>query len=391
MTKSSSIRILFIAAATVFFTRAMLWSTWQSRGPEVQSQLHLDTAQMGLLVLLYPVGGIVGLAFSDYLSRLFGSMRITVFGFGIAVAGLVGLAFAVPAGNVWASAVLLVIMGFPMGVEDFIGNFEANSVDRQSSRSLIPAIHSIFGVGMMLAALLASVLAANQVNLTANYLIVAVIVAVPSIWAGLAFPKRKFTLTTPEAKREQAKNARVVWTERRTQLVALVGFSFVMAESTAGTWVPISLSSSGYSASAAAAALGLFWITVTGARAIGGFIVDRLGRHRTIQLSGFTAAVGIVMFMLNDTLHMPYLAIFIWAAGMANGFPLSINSMSSDSPRSSARVSMLILVAYGSIFTVGPALGAVGQWVGIGFALAIPTAFLLLGTFLSKNTKEIPA
>jgi MFS family permease len=388
VTKSSTIRILFIASATVFFTRAMLWSTWQSRGPEVQSLLHLNTAQMGLLVLLYPVGGIVGLAFSDYLSKLFGSTRITVVGFAVASASMAGLAFSVPAGNVWVSAILLVLMGFPMGVEEFIGNLEANSVDRQSSKSLIPAIHSIFGVGMMLAALLASVLAANQVNLTVNYLLVAVAVAIPSVWAGLAFPKREFTLTSPEAKRQQARNSRVVWTERRTQLVALVGFSFVMAESTAGTWVPISLSSSGYSASAAAAALGLFWITVTGTRAIGGFIVDRIGRHRTIQFSGITASLGILLFILNDWLHVPYLAIFIWAAGMANGFPLSINSMSSNSVRSPARVSMLILVAYGSIFTVGPALGAVGQWVGIGFALAIPIFFLLLGSVLSKNAKE---
>jgi hypothetical protein len=98
--------------------------------------------------------------------------------------------------------------------------------------------------------------------------------------------------------------------------------------------------------------------------------------------------LGILLFILNDWLHVPYLAIFIWAAGMANGFPLSINSMSSNSVRSPARVSMLILVAYGSIFTVGPALGAVGQWVGIGFALAIPIFFLLLGSVLSKNAKE---
>lgn len=365
----------------------MLWSTWQSRGPEVQAQLHLNTAQMGILVLLYPVGGIVGLAFSDYLSKRFGSTRITIFGFSVAAAGMAGLAFTVPAGNVWVSGVLLVLMGLPMGVEDFIGNLEANSVDRQSSRSLIPAIHSVFGVGMMLAALIASVLAANQVNLTANYLLIAAVVAVPSIWAGLAFPNREYTLTSPQAKREQARNARAVWTERRTQLVALVGFSFIMAESTAGTWVPISLSATGYSHAEAAAALGLFWIVVTGARALGGFVVDALGRYRTIQLSGMVASLGIVMFIFNPQLHLPYLAIAVWGVGMANGFPLSINSMSSNSVRSPARVSMLILVAYGSIFTVGPALGAVGQVAGIGAAMAIPVAFLVLGALLSKNTK----
>ena len=54
-----------------------------------------------------------------------------------------------------------------------------------------------------------------------------------------------------------------VWKEKRTLLIAVIGFSFIMAEISAGTWVPIALTVSGFSGSAAAFAFGVFWIVIT--------------------------------------------------------------------------------------------------------------------------------
>ena len=63
MTKQRRVWLWFAATSMVFFTRAFIYSSILSRGPEIQASLNLDTAQMGFLSMLYPAGGVLGLTF----------------------------------------------------------------------------------------------------------------------------------------------------------------------------------------------------------------------------------------------------------------------------------------------------------------------------------------
>ena len=74
----------FFAAAGLFFARALLFSTWLSRAPEVQAALSLNTVQMGLFVMLFPLGGLAGILFANVLTVRFGS---TASGIGIFTLG----------------------------------------------------------------------------------------------------------------------------------------------------------------------------------------------------------------------------------------------------------------------------------------------------------------
>ena len=377
----------FAATSMIFFTRAALYSTWQSRSPEVQNFLHLDTAQMGWFVMLYPVGGILGVFFANALTTRFGSNRLTIVGFSISAAALAGLAFTVPSGNVILSSALLVLMGFPMAIADFTGNFEGSEVDKRSKRSLFPAIHSTFGIGMIVAATFAGWALTNNVDLTTNYLGIAVVVAVGSIWAGTVFPENDTVSLSQVEKAQQKKLDKLVWTEKRTLLIAIIGFSFIMTEIGAGTWVPIALKTSGFSGAEAATAFGLMWFVITAGRAVGGFLVDRIGRFATVLFSAIVTAAGITVFLLDAVIHQPYLGLILWGIGQALGFPMAVSSMSDDPKKSPARINMIITVVYISSISVGPSLGALGQQVGVYFAFAIPLTMMVISMLLSKNTR----
>lgn len=387
MSKNPPLPLWFAATATIFFTRAAMYSTWQSRSPEVQELLHLNTAEMGWFVMLYPVGGILGVFFASSLTNRFGSRLLTMVGFSISALAFAGLAFTVPAANVLISSILLVLMGFPMAIADFTGNFEGSEVDRRAKRSLFPAIHSTYGIGMILAATLAGLALTNSINLTTNYLLVAVIVALASIWAGTVFPKNDHQVQTVESRKETARLGKAVWGERRTLLIAVIGFTFIMAEIGAGTWVPIALKSSGFSGAEAASAFGIFWIVITSARAVGGFLVDRIGRFRTVLFSTILTAIGIGVFTLNAVFHAPYLGLILWGLGMALGFPMAVSSMGDNPIMAPARINMIITVVYISSITVGPVLGTVGQSFGIYVAFAVPAILMVISAILSPATK----
>ena len=388
MSKNPRLGVWFAAAAMIFFTRALLFSTWQSRGPEVLKALHLDTTQMGLLVMLFPAGGLLGILFANSLNNRFGSGKLTIFGFSLGALSLYLLGFTVSAGNVWLSGLCLIGMGLPMAIADFAGNLQGTEVNNRSSKSLFPAIHAAFGVGMMLAAALSSYLIEQKLGLELNYLVVAIVVAAGSIWAGLVFPDHVKTEVSKAEKLETSRLARKVWTEKRTLTIALIGFSFIMAEISAGTWLPIALENSGFSGAAAASAFGWFWVAITVTRAVGGFVVDRIGRSGSIMLSAIVTGLGISVFVFDSLIHMPYLGIALWGMGLALGFPMSVNSMSDDPKASAARINMIITVVYISSILVGPVIGTIGQVFSIYAAFGVPLALMVISAILSPATKE---
>jgi fucose permease len=213
-------------------------------------------------------------------------------------------------------------------------------------------------------------------------------VAAISVAAGILLPSRPPTSET-SAKSTTKGQTRKVWTEKRSLLIAIVGFSFIMAEMSAGTWVPIALTGSGYSGSEAAIMFGIFWIAITAGRLVGGFIVDAIGRSRTILFSALLAASGIAVFIAQDLINQPLLGLILWGLGIAMGFPMSVASMGDQESMAPARINMIITVVYISSISVGPALGTLGEFAGLYVAFGIPLVFMLIAAILSPITKPI--
>jgi predicted MFS family arabinose efflux permease len=383
-----SIVVWSTASATLFFARAFLFSTWVSRGPEVQELLGFNDLEFGIFTMLYAVGGLLGIFFASFLVKRFGSRMIAALGFSIGAASLVGIGLSVELGMILVSSLLLVAIGTPMAIEDFVGNYEGNAADRKSKRSIFPAIHGAYGVGMLGGAAVSSWAIDQGIGLAGHYFVTGLFVAAISVAAGILLPSRPSTSET-SAKSTTKGQTRKVWSEKRSLLIAVVGFSFIMAEMSAGTWVPIALTGSGYSGSDAAIMFGIFWIAITAGRLVGGFIVDAVGRSRTILFSALLAASGIAVFIAQDLINLPLLGLILWGLGIAMGFPMSVASMGDQESMAPARINMIITVVYISSITVGPALGTLGEFAGLYVAFGIPLVFMLIAAILSPITKPI--
>ena len=389
MTKQRRVWLWFAATSMVFFTRAFFYSSILSRGPEIQSALHLDTAQMGFLSMLYPAGGVLGLTFSSLLVSRLGTRKVNTGTYALAALGFIALGAAIDSGNLLLSALCLILVGLPMAISDFVGNIEGTGVNNASKYSLFTAIHGLFGVGMLVGANWASWMIANGVSISGTYLGVGIFVGIVSIAAGLVFQTPAQGVASAAEKRAERERTIRVWFEKRSLLIAVIGFSFIMAESSAGTWVPIALTQVGFSGAEAAFAFGIFWIVITAGRLLGGFVVDRLGRRWTIFLCAVMTAAGILVFMGGQVIHLPYVGLVLWGLGMSAGFPLTITAMGDDPKMASPRINMIISVVYISSVTVGPALGAVGQSLGLYAAFGIPLVLLVLSAAISGVTKPL--
>lgn len=387
MTNQQKIGLWFAGAAAIFFTRAFLFSTWVSRGPEVQAALEINTAEMGLLSMVYPAGGLAGVLFANRLVHRFGSRTINSITFAVATAGFAALGPAIEGGNIAIAATCLVFMGLPMAISDYVGNYEGSGVDKASKRSLFPAIHGAFGVGMLLGASFASWLIDQNISLSISFISVSIFVALISLLAGYTFSGRVEISREPMSSKATKTRLKNVWLEKRSLILSVLGFSFIMAEMSAGTWVPIALTKNGFSGAEAASAFGVFWIVITIARLLGGFVVDFIGRYRTVLLSALITASGMLLFITSQSTGLQIPALILWGGGMALGAPMVVSSMSDEPEKTAARVNMFITVVYISSVSVGPALGALGQIAGTYAAFGIPLAMMVITAILSGATK----
>ena len=120
-TTPPSIVLWSLAAAGIFFTRALLFSTWLSRLPEVQQALSLNTAQMGLFVMLFPLGGLAGILFANTLTVRLGAKVVGSSIFLMGALAMAILGFSLVAGNLLISSVALFAMGVTDGNSGLLG------------------------------------------------------------------------------------------------------------------------------------------------------------------------------------------------------------------------------------------------------------------------------
>jgi MFS family permease len=133
----------------------------------------------------------------------------------------------------------------------------------------------------------------------------------------------------------------------------------------------------------------MFWIAILIGRLGGGYMIDRFGRVTFVNISLYITIIGVVVFAASDYLHMPFVGLFLWGLGMSNGFPMMISAMGDENKWATPRVNMIITFVYISSLTAGPALGAVGQVIGLYAAFGIPLIFLIIACFISKESAPL--
>lgn len=387
MTESRRIAPWFVAVSAIFFVRAFLYSSFLSRGPELQAALKIDTAQMGLLSMMYPAGGLLGILLAKPLVTRFGSRKVTGVSSAVSSASLIGVAISIPSGLPLATAALLFVFGMPMAAADYAANLEGTRVNALSNRSLMPAIHGSFGLGMLAGSTTASLLITNHIGVSETFIAASILGVILAIVSSYWFSPVEEREVVSGAKLKERLERPNVWFEKRSLLIAYLGFAFIMAETSAGVWVPLSLTSDGFSAAEAASALGIFWLVVTFGRLTGGFVADRLRRDRVVLISSLTASLGLAIFAAGPFVHLPYLGLMLWGIGMALGMPMAVSAAGDDPALAPARVNMVISMVYLASVTVGPALGSLGQTFGLSLAFCIPLVVMLIASAVSKVTR----
>jgi predicted MFS family arabinose efflux permease len=350
-----------VAIGAVFFVNGASLSSWTPRLPELQAELGISDAALGLTLLGGGIGGLLASSISGWCVDRRGSRTMTVTTSAVMSVCLPLLGTAPTAGLVFAT---LIVIGAFDGLTDVAMNAQAVELQRRVGRSIITRFHGVWSAGAVAGGIVASRAAAAGVSIRTQLLVTAAVLVATTVVAGF------FLL--PDHSRHHAAPASAGVAPRQAVYVRLflVGLAVALAELPPMEWAALMLSDR-FDITAGQAGLG-FVAVATGmlaGRVIGDHLTDRFGLERTRRGGAAIAATGVVLATLLPHPVGAGCGLFVAGLGLSSLFPLLFRAASDLTHGSHGGMAAFSSGARLGFLLVSPLMGLVAQRTSVATAM----------------------
>lgn len=371
-----------LSVGLIFFFLNLCFGGWLSRLPEVQRQLGLTDAELGLVLMGMPIGALISTTASRHLMQHFSPARLALAGISIFT-----LSMILPplAGTALFLALALFSAGLTDGLTNVTMNTAASDLEVQRGINIMSACHGMFSLGGFAGGMLGGLLARMQVSLELQLLGVAILTLVVMWW-------RKDTLwDLPSG--VSGERQRMRWPSWRLISYMVIGICIMIGEGAISDWSAIYLSKSlgagpflaalGFTGFSAAAATGRF----------GGDWVRKRISSRTLLRNGSLLSLlglGITVFI-----PVPGLAIFGFTlAGL--GFATSVPILFLEAAKLNPHHPGIGIAAVANTGLVGflsapPLIGFIAEKAGLDRAMLLLALLAGLAALLSHVSLPRPS
>lgn len=391
----SRLRRWRLAIFAVFLAAGLSVGTWASRVPALVEAVHVDRAELGLMLLTAGLGSLIGLSLSALIVARWGARHgmlgtMLTFAVGVAVIGVSTDVLHSP----WGVVCGLVLWGFGVGATDVMMNVEGAAIEVHSGRTLLPLFHAFFSLGTVLGAGAGVAAIALDVNVLWHLAATAVFIVVVAFVSIANVPVREAVDPEPGSEssgwRARLRLALSAWKEPRTYALGVIMLGMSFAEGGAGDWLALGVvQGHGVDEAYGAAGLAAFSISMTVMRVLGGPLVDRFGRVATLRVLATIATIGLVMFILAPSLPYVFVGAVLWGAGVSLGFPLGMSAAADDPEKAAARVSATATIGYVAFLVGPPLLGLISEHLGLLNTLYILVALIVASGLASGAARPI--
>lgn len=375
-----------------FLVMGIASMAWVPRIPEIKDSVGLSNGQFGFVFLGSTVGAVLGAQIAGRAIHTFGSRPVVFISSTLLPAGLVAMALANTATELFLG---LMLMGFGYALTDMSVNSQAVVVEKIINQKWMSSFHGMWSLGSFLTTVFGGVVAAHLTP-RENLLLVAVLCAI-------AFVPTNIFLLPPhldEHKGDESDMApKIPFFGKNVAILWAIGLGMIagmIAEGAASDWGGILLRDSmniplGLNASAFAS----FALAMITSRFLGDKALTRFGARNTVKYGGLIGGAGwaiclAIAIPLSQSHTYPAMVIadigFIFAGlGIGPMFPAFILAASRVNGIASAvAISRVGLIGIAGFF-IGPTLtGLLAEVTSLSWAMAYPIGMLLLASYMSR-------
>ena len=349
------------AAPFLFFLLGMVFATWAARIPAVRDALHLNSAELGLVLLCGGIGSVLSFPLASFLIGHYGARR-AAWQSGVGLLLILACQALMPRMG-WLM-VSMTLMGAMASSFDVAINALAAENEQRAGRSVMSLLHAWFCVGTLSGALLGSALAALAIAPQLHLGLVAALLAYPLWLAFHALPE--------DAPNPTLGKRRFALPHGALVMLGIIAFCGAIGEGSIANWSGVFLKDHfGVSDGVAPLAYAAFAMLMLAARLVGDRLKDRFGARRVVAVGSLCAAVGIYAAVLAPGVALAIAGFALAGAGLATVFPFIFSAAGRHGP-----------TALAGVATMGYSGGLIGPPI-IGFIahnLGMPLAMSFIGT-----------
>ena len=366
----------------VFFFESSVIGQWIPRIPDIKNDLGLSDGNLGLALLMMPLGTLAGFAVAGRIIEATGlrngcRMFLPIWALLFIGPGL--------AQSFTQLALALVVSGFAVGIIETAMNTEAARLEKVAGRSLMSRCHGFWSLGTMAGALAGGAMAHAGYGVATHFLVFMPSIALCGYIAATALPMLGGTVTAviPAGQVAGKGPGLIRLPSRSIVLLCLMPLGIMMVEGAFVDWSAVFMRevlSAG--PLVIAVAYSTFALIMACVRLAGDALATRYGDWLIVRVSGLAACAGISLFALAPNIPWAFVAAALSCAGVAIVFPLAVSAAANRQTGSPAdNVAALNMISFSAFLVAPPVIGFMSELLSLRIALLClaPLAFL---TFL---------
>ena len=355
----------------LFFVHALTIGAIHTRIPDVQLQIGLSEAQLGLVLMGQPLGALSMFLFSSRIIERFGPRLVIL---ALLPLAAVSAALVTVMLNPVAMFVLLAFNGVSFSLTNIAINVEADRVEASSGARIMNTCHGVWSVGFLLTSLLGAALRGLDVAAAVHLWLLAPVVIGMMLLVVLPMP-----ITPPRAHAGDNRR-RLAWPTLATMGLVAFGLGAGLTEGAARAWSIIYLRDS-FEVAAWVESLALPALLAT--MALGRLLADRfIDRHGPVRVARVLAAIaiaGMVLLVASPNAWTALAGFGLVGIGICVLYPLMLSAAARLGDRPASQNVAATTLIFQLVNLGAPVLiGAMAQGFGIRMAFAMLLPLLAL-------------
>jgi MFS family permease len=362
-----------------FFVSGFGFSTWASRIPTIQQQLHLNEAQLGIVLFALPIGLMATLPVTGVLLSRRDSRRIMMIGAVLFNLMLCGIGFAT---RTWQLVIALLCFGCSRNLMNISANAQSIGVQALYDRSIIARFHAVWSLAGFGGAALGALMVSFAVAPGWHFLLVGILLTAMCVYA---YPD-----TLPQKPAPRERRPWFALPDKTLAKYGLISFASMACEGTMIDWSGIYFRKAVHT-SGKGATLGfvVYMTAMTLGRLTGDRLASRFGIKTMLTYSGGLIGAGLLLATLLPYPLTAGFAFILTGFGVSCVIPMVFSMAGRSAGMSSgSAIASVSTVGYLGFLIVPPLVGTVAQLAGMRGAFGMMAGFGVLITVLVRLTLD---
>jgi MFS family permease len=375
------------AVAAMFLANGFVMGAWAPQIPLLMPRHNVTESVLGLLILVLGLGAVSAMLFAGRLISLYGGRRVLSL-FSLALIPVLPMVVFSP--NLWLLALFMAIFGAMAGCMDVAMNAQAIEIERRLHRAIMSSSHGFWSLGGFIGGSAGAWVIAHWGSETQSLLTAAVVAVVVVSAMPFLLPPAPAEAPTAAQLANPAPPTRLFPRDFHVWLLGFLALFAMVPEGAVLDWAAIYLQKElGSDVFVSGLGFAFFAGAMAVMRFLGDAVRNRFGAVRTLRLSGFLGAAGLMGGALAP---YDWVAIASFAAaglGVANMVPI-LFSAAGNHPRlpSANAISIVTMVGYCGILVAPSSIGFIAEHMGFRPTYAGLSLLLVVVAMLAARAAD---